>query len=139
MSESLFLTESQVINDPAVTFREVYGTPETAWIVGQSTWFATAVGSVGRPAPGRSIEIIDESGKLLPARKAGRIAVRNSDPGLFTAFHNSPERTAAAFIGDWFPTGEYGFKNEDGDLFIFSDSSKPEGIEQDWGQNYTGC
>ncbi|HTF37077.1 MAG TPA: AMP-binding protein [Blastocatellia bacterium] len=108
-----------VNSDPNVTLSEVYGRPETGWIVGGcERWFATTAGSVGLPVPGRSVEIIGESGNVLPPGHAGHIAVHKSDPGLFTGYHGAATRTAAAFIGDWFPTGDVGYKNGDGDLYI---------------------
>jgi len=108
-----------VNSDPNVTLSKVYGRPETGWIVGGcERWFATTAGSVGRPVPGRSVEIIDKSGNVLPALHAGHVAVRKSDPGLFTEYHGVAARTATAFIGDWFPTGDVGYKNGDGDLHI---------------------
>lgn len=106
---------------PDVTMNCVYSKPGTGWVAGTcDRWFKTAGGSVGRPAPGRLIEIIDESGNILPPLKPGRIAVHKSDPALFSGFHNSRQRTAAAFIGDWFLTGDAGYKSEDGDLYILS-------------------
>ena len=108
-----------VNSDPNVTLSEVYGRPETGWIVGGcDRWFATTAGSVGRPVPGCSVEIIDESANVLPALHAGHVAVHKSDPGLFTGYHGAATRTAAAFIGDWFLTGDVGYKNGDGDLYI---------------------
>jgi acetyl-CoA synthetase len=108
-----------VNSDPNVTLSEVYGGPETGWIFGGcERWFATTAGSVGRPVPGRSVEIIDKSGNVLPALHAGHIAVHKSDPALFTGYHGANMRTAASFIGDWFLTGDVGYKNGDGDLYI---------------------
>lgn len=103
----------------SMTLTEVYGRSETGWIFGScERWFATPAGSVGRPVPGRSIEIIDQNGNVLPPGQAGHIAVHKSDPALFTEYHGSAARTAASFIGDWFLTGDVGYKNGDGDLYI---------------------
>jgi acetyl-CoA synthetase len=119
VAEASLGPEYLVNSDPNVTLSEVYGRPETGWIVGRcERWFATTAGSVGRPVPGRSVEIIDKSGNVLPALHAGHVAVRKSDPGLFTGYHGAAARTAAAFIGDWFLTGDVGYKNGDGDLHI---------------------
>jgi acetyl-CoA synthetase len=108
-----------VNSDPNVPLSEVYSRPETGWIVGRcDRWFATTAGSVGRPVPGRSVEIIDKSGNVLPALHAGHVAVHKSDPGLFTGYYGAATRTAAAFAGDWFLTGDVGYKNGDGDLLI---------------------
>lgn len=103
----------------SMTLNEVYGRSETGWIFGScERWFATPSGSVGRPVPGRSIEIIDQHGNVLPPRQAGHIGVHKSDPGLFSNYHGCAARTAASFIGDWFLTGDVGYKNGDGDLYI---------------------
>jgi acetyl-CoA synthetase len=103
----------------SVTPNEAYGKPETGWISGRcERWFASPAGSVGRPVPGRSVEIIDQSGHVLPPGHSGHIAVHKSDPGLFIGYHGAATRTAAAFIGDWFLTGDVGYKNGDGDLYI---------------------
>src|SRR5439155_10725727 len=103
----------------SVPLTESYDKPETGWISGRcERWFATTAGSVGRPVPGRSVEIIDKNGNVLPALQAGHVAVHKSDSGLFSGYHGAATRTAAAFIGDWFLTGDVGYKNEDGDLYI---------------------
>lgn len=102
-----------------IKLNDVYGRSETGLIFGScERWFATPAGSVGRPVPGRSIEIIDQNGNVLPPGQAGYIGVHKSDPALFTEYHGSAARTAASFIGDWFLTGDVGYKNGDGDLYI---------------------
>ena len=117
--EGLPWPEHRANDDPGVTLNCVYGRPETGWIVGRcERWFKTEIGFMGRPAPGRSIEIIDESGNVLPPGEAGRIAIHKSDPALFSEFHSAPQGAAESFIGDWFLPGDAGQKNEDGDLSI---------------------
>ena len=104
---------------PGRTLNKVYGRPETGWIFRTcERLFATAPGSVGRPVPGRSIEIIDKNGNALPPGHAGHIAVHKSDPALFTEYRGAATRTVDSFIGEWFITGAVGYKNEDGDLYL---------------------
>ena len=117
--ECLSLPDLRVNDDLSVALKCVYGKPETGWIAGRcERWFKKRIGSMGRPASGRSIEVIDETGNVLPSGQVGHIAIHKSDPALFSEFHNAPEKTAQSFIGDWFLTGEVGHKNEDGDLSI---------------------
>ncbi len=106
-------------NNLNVTVNEVYGKPETGWIAGGcARWFPARAGAIGRAVPGHSIEILDDSGKVLPASVTGRIAVHKSDPSLFSGFHKAHERTPVRFVGDWFLTGDLGYKSEDGYLSI---------------------
>ena len=117
--EDLPWPEHRLNDDVGFTLNCVYGRPETGWIVGRSErWFKTKPGFTGRSAPGSSLEVIDETGHIMPPGQEGTVAIHKSDPALFSEFHNSPPRTAGCFIGDWFLTGDVGKKNEDGDLFI---------------------
>jgi acetyl-CoA synthetase len=119
VTEAIKPNEYLVSSNPSVTINEVFGKPETGWIAGKcERLFATTPGSVGRSVPGRIIEIIDETGKALPPRQVGHIAIHNSDSALFTRYQLATSRTEASFAGDWFLTGDVGYKNGDGELFI---------------------
>jgi len=71
-------------------------------------------GSMGKPSPGNRVAIIDENGNPLPAGKVGDIAVHRDAPALFKGYLNDPERTAKAFRGDWYLTGDQAQMDEDG-------------------------
>jgi len=119
VAENIRGTEHSEISDPAIALNEVAGSVETGWIFGTcARWFATPNGSAGRAAPGRSIGIIDHSGNVLPPRHAGHIAVHKSDPALFTEYRGDPKRKAGSFLGDWFLTGDLGFKDEHANLYV---------------------
>src|SRR6185295_5305212 len=112
-------TEHSEISDATIALNEVSGSAETGWIFGRcARWFATPNGSAGRAVPGRLIGIIDHSGNVLPPRHAGHIAVHKSDPALFTEYRGDARRTAGSFIGDWFLTGDWGFSDEERNLFV---------------------
>ena len=118
VSESRERSQYYVNSDPSITLNEVYGRPETGWIYGKcERMFPTTSGSVGRPIPGRTIEIVDETGKSLAPGQTGNIAVHNSDPGLFLRYQRETAFTAASFVGDWFLTGDVGYKSGDGELY----------------------
>ena len=113
-----------------VMVNEVYSTPESGWTIGKcERLFATPQGSAGRRFPGRLIEIVDNEGRSLPPGCAGHIAVHKTDPGLFTGYWGTAKKRAASFLGDWFLTGDNGYKNEDGNLFI-SPSPRVVGKDQ---------
>ena len=92
------------------TLNAAYGTIETGLIAAScNRWFESDVETCVRAAPGHSIEILNEQ---------GRIGVRRDDPALFLGYLNDSEKTGSAFAGDWLVTGDEGKKNEDGDLCV---------------------
>jgi acyl-CoA synthetase (AMP-forming)/AMP-acid ligase II len=72
-------------------------------------------GSVGLPA-GPEVAILDESGRRLPAGQAGEVAIRGAN--VMTGYENGPEENARAFAGGWLRTGDQGYLDEHGYLFI---------------------
>ncbi|KAJ3020615.1 UNVERIFIED_CONTAM: hypothetical protein HDU68_010093 [Siphonaria sp. JEL0065] len=68
-------------------------------------------------AVGPAIAIKDDNGNSLAARKFGRITVRG--PPTFHTYEGNLEATAEAFTADgFFDTGDMGYLDEDGYLFV---------------------
>ena len=74
------------------------------------------IGSTGRATPHVQIEIRDDQGRPLPPRTEGEICLRG--PKLTKGYWKDPEKTRASFHGDWFRTGDVGFLDEEGFLYI---------------------
>jgi acyl-CoA synthetase (AMP-forming)/AMP-acid ligase II len=72
-------------------------------------------GSVGVPTS-LNVEIMDEGGALLPGGRTGQIVVRGGS--LTSGYDGDPMATQAAFAGDWLKTGDLGFFDADGYLFL---------------------
>jgi long-chain acyl-CoA synthetase len=74
--------------------------------------------SVGKPIWGTSLQIWDDDARPLPpgADHVGEVVLRGMN--IMTGYHNNPEATAKAFAGGWFHTGDLGYVDEDGFLFI---------------------
>ena len=72
--------------------------------------------SAGRPALATEVRIVDEEGQLVPAGSIGEIIVRG--PGLMTEYWNRPEATAETLRDGWLYTGDAGFVDEEGYLYI---------------------
>ena len=73
--------------------------------------------SAGRPAPLVTVAIMDpETGRLMPAGERGEIVVRGSL--VMAGYYKNPEATAAASAHGWHHTGDVGYLDEDGYLFI---------------------
>lgn len=71
--------------------------------------------SVGQRAHA-GVDILDETGAPLPQGVAGQIAVRG--PTVFDGYENDDAANRIAFIGEWFRTGDLGYFDDDGYLFI---------------------
>ncbi|WP_426322398.1 o-succinylbenzoate--CoA ligase [Microbacterium sp. E-13] len=74
-------------------------------------------GSVGLPHFFTEVRITDEHGHVVPRGTVGEIEV--AGPNVFLGYHGQPEATAAAFTDDgWFRSGDLGYLDSDGYLFI---------------------
>jgi len=74
------------------------------------------IGSVGRALAHVEIEIRDDNGRSVPAGEAGEICLRG--PKITGGYWNDPDKTAASFYGDWFRTGDVGYLDDDGFLYL---------------------
>ena len=72
-------------------------------------------GSVG-VATGTEIAIVDEQGKFLSAGRRGEIVIRGAN--ITRGYANNPGANKEAFTNGWFRTGDQGYLDEDGYLFI---------------------
>ncbi len=74
--------------------------------------------SVGNPVPRTEVEIVDvEIGeRVLPIGEAGEVRVKG--PQIMRGYRNNPEETALALRGGWLYTGDIGYVDEDGFLFL---------------------
>jgi long-chain acyl-CoA synthetase len=74
-------------------------------------------GSVGRPTPGRAVEILDDAGAPLPAGEVGRVFFHAPEAGGFV-YHGDAGRTRAVYEGHRFTLGDLGYLDGDGYLFL---------------------
>ena len=72
-------------------------------------------GSVG-VAAGPELAILDGAGRPLPAGETGEIVVRGEN--VFGGYANDPEVNARAFVRGWYRTGDLGYLDADGYLFV---------------------
>jgi fatty-acyl-CoA synthase len=73
-------------------------------------------GSVGRPYDGIEIRVTDETGADVPAGTRGEICLRS--PTMMKEYYRNPEATAAALAAGWLHTGDIGYVDDDGCLYI---------------------
>ena len=98
-----------------LTINEFYGQTECNLIVGCcADIMDIRPGSMGRPIPGHSVEIIDNDGKPVGPGTVGEIAVKQPDPVMFLEYWQDEKATRGKFIGDWLLTGDLAQKDEQG-------------------------
>ena len=78
--------------------------------------FTERLSSAGRPAPLVTVTILDSDGGQAPAGRPGEICVRGSL--VMAGYYKNPEATAEVSRGGWHHTGDIGYLDDDGFLFI---------------------
>jgi acyl-coenzyme A synthetase/AMP-(fatty) acid ligase len=107
-----------------LTIRDGYGQTETVMLCANLPCFEPRFGSMGKPAPGIDLRVIDEDGNVLPPNTEGDIAVRmlpKPPQGFFKGYKGKPELTAKTFRGEeWYLTGDRATVDEDGYFWFVS-------------------
>jgi len=73
-------------------------------------------GSCGRAIAGVEISIQDDEGRSAPAGQVGEICARS--PGIMKGYFRLDDATAEALAGDWLHTGDMGYLDADGYLYV---------------------
>jgi acyl-CoA synthetase (AMP-forming)/AMP-acid ligase II/acyl carrier protein/NRPS condensation-like uncharacterized protein len=94
---------------------DTYGMTEAATQIAANPLHRRKLGSVGKPA-GPEIAILDSKGRRLPSGKRGEIALRG--PTITRGYGNDAAATVSAFRDGWFRTGDLGYLDAGGYLFI---------------------
>lgn len=74
------------------------------------------IGSVGKCIPGVRAEIMDESGKILNCCETGEIVVQGKN--VMKGYYKRPELTKEVIQNGWLHTGDIGYYDEDGFLYL---------------------
>lgn len=72
--------------------------------------------SCGRPLPGVELKIIGEDGSTLPSGQVGEVLLRG--PNVMKGYFLEPELTAKTIVNGWLKTGDLGYLDEDGFLYL---------------------
>jgi long-chain acyl-CoA synthetase len=99
-----------------VDIMEGYGLTETTASVSANPSDRTKPGSVGPPGRGVQIKIADDHGNTLPPKQTGEILVKGKV--VMKGYYNLPEETRAVLKAGWFSTGDIGYQDEEGYIYI---------------------
>ncbi|MGW3952445.1 long-chain-fatty-acid--CoA ligase [Streptomyces sp. NPDC004752] len=72
--------------------------------------------AAGHPYPGVRAKVIDDQGRALPPGAVGEICLHT--PARMVEYWGLPDKTAQTLVDDWIHTGDAGYRDEDGYVFI---------------------
>lgn len=90
--------------------------PKAEHIAGDDPVMLRRLGSAGRESPSVRVRILDADDKPVKAGEMGEICVRSDL--VMKGYWNKPEATAETLRNGWLHTGDMGYLDEDGYLFI---------------------
>ena len=106
---------------PEAELMHLYGATETAPIATvlrheERVLDAPQVRSCGQPAVGVEVVVADLEGRPTATGEVGELLVRGDN--VMAGYWNRPEATAAALRNGWYRTGDLGYADEDGYLYL---------------------
>ena len=72
------------------------------------------LGSMGKPFPGITAAIVDDTGQLLPSESEGNIALKPGWPSMMRTIWQNEEKYKSYFVNGWYITGDRGMLDKDG-------------------------
>lgn len=96
---------------------ESYGAVEGQGTIVNSIEWLRFPGTVGRPIRGSKLKILGEDGKEIPRNNVGTIYMTRYTGDRFI-YLGDPEKTRAAYAGEFFTVGDIGYVNDEGYLFL---------------------
>ncbi|WP_159517225.1 AMP-dependent synthetase/ligase [Sunxiuqinia indica] len=116
-----------------------YGLSEASPVISSNALHAIKFGSSGKPVKHMKLKIIDNEGNELAAGEKGEIVIQGDN--VMLGYWNNPQATAETIKDGWLYTGDMGYVDTDGFLYVLgrfkslligNDGEKfsPEGIEE---------
>ena len=103
--------------DFGVRIQEGYGLTETSPLASMQRLDETAkCGTIGKPIAGVEMQVFDERGEQVAQGERGEIVIRGHN--IMKGYFKRPEATAEAIRHGWFHSGDIGYQDAEGDLFI---------------------
>lgn len=100
---------------------EGFGQTECVVCLANFPWMKPRPGSMGKPSPGYSIELMDREGRQVDVGEEGELVMNTSKEkplGLFDGYYLNPEKTKEVWYDNYYHTGDTAWMDED-DYFWF--------------------
>ena len=101
-----------------IKLHEGFGQTETTIQLFTNQWIEPKPGSMGMPAAGLDIKLLDENGHpVTEDGKVGEICIsldKGRPVGMFEKYHNNEKLTAMAFRDGYYHTGDVAYRDSDG-------------------------
>ena len=109
---------------PNTGFYQAYGQTEASPIItvldkARHTFegpLAGKIKSAGQAIPGTDIAIFDENNQIVANGEVGEVCLRG--PNVMKGYRNMPEQTGKTIVDQWLHTGDGGYLDDEGFLFI---------------------
>lgn len=105
------------LEQTGIKMREGFGQTETCLLLFNNQWIEPKPGSMGMPAAGWDIQLLDEKGRPVPDGTVGEICIslKNGRPvGLFQGYYKNDKKTDLACRDGYYHTGDVAYKDSDG-------------------------
>ncbi|OGW46462.1 MAG: acyl-CoA synthetase [Nitrospirae bacterium GWC2_57_9] len=99
------------------TIHEGYGQTESTVLVANYPFMKVKPGSMGKPVPDLTVDILDEDFKPVPTGEVGFICVQANPArpvGIFEGYLEDPDENAKVFQHGWYNTGDKAVKDDEG-------------------------
>jgi acetyl-CoA synthetase len=99
------------------TIHEGYGQTETTVLIANYPFMSVKPGSMGKPIPDLTIDILDENFRPVNTGEVGFICVKMDDKkpvGIFESYLEDPDENAKVFQHGWYNTGDKAVKDNEG-------------------------
>ena len=108
---------NKFLEKTGIKMKEGYGQTELTLTIGNFDGMEPKPSSMGKPAPGYTIDIVDSEGSSCKPEEVGEIVIRLDEGrpfGMFAGYYKDQQRTQEAFMGGLYHTGDMAYRDEDG-------------------------
>ena len=102
--------------------RDGYGQTETTCVVANYPCLPVKYGSMGKPVPDVTVELMDDDFNPVPTGEIGILAMKVTPVrpvGLFAGYLDDQEENDRVFKGQWYLTGDKAYQDADGYLYFY--------------------